>query len=191
MSIPPAVPLALIISLGAGAATAQRPVSAAEVQAGTLSFDGKATAGDFVGTTSTVTGHIDAASDLALVRGWVAAPVRTLVSGNDHRDRDLNKSMESDKYPEIRFDLTGVTPGEASGDSVPVTLEGTLHVHGVERPVTMPGSVVLRGGGAQMRGSFPLNLKEYKIGGLSKFFGFFKMSPDIVVHVDVTFSARS
>jgi hypothetical protein len=38
-----------------------------------------------------------------------------------------------------------------------------------------------------VRSAFPLNLKDYKIGGLSKMLGLFKMYPDIVVHVDVSF----
>ena len=37
---------------------------------------------------------------LADVRGFVEAPVNTLVTGNGKRDKDLNKSMESDKYPD-------------------------------------------------------------------------------------------
>ena len=32
-----------------------------------------------------------------------------------------------------------------------------------------------------------MNLKDYSIGGLSKFLGVLKMNPDIVVHVDLTF----
>jgi CheY-like chemotaxis protein len=31
------------------------------------------------------------------------------VTGNAHRDRDLNKSMETGKFPTMRFDLHGVT----------------------------------------------------------------------------------
>lgn len=38
-----------------------------------------------------------------------------------------------------------------------------------------------------MDSSFPLNLKDYKIGGLSKFLGIFKMNENIVVHIQVTF----
>jgi hypothetical protein len=38
-----------------------------------------------------------------------------------------------------------------------------------------------------VRGETPLNLKDYKIGGLSKAFGMLKMHEKIVVHVDLTF----
>ena len=48
------------------------------------------------------------------IKGWVEAPVKTLDTDNDRRDRDLNKSMESDKFPTIRFELTEAV---AAGDS--------------------------------------------------------------------------
>ena len=85
MAVTPAIPVG-----------AQQPMPDGTVTAGTLSFDGKATAGDFTGTTHTVTGSMTGGATLADVRGFVEAPVNTLVTGNGKRDKDLNKSMESD-----------------------------------------------------------------------------------------------
>jgi polyisoprenoid-binding protein YceI len=167
-------------------AQAARAVPGGTLAQGTLSFDGRASAGDFVGTTSTVTGEMTGGDGLEAVRGWVEAPVATLQTGNGRRDRDLNKSMESDKYPTMRFDLDGVAPGGA-GDSVPATLKGRLTLHGVEREVELPGSVVFGGGDVRIRSEFPLNLKDYKIGGLTKLMGMLRMYEDIKVHVDLTF----
>src|SRR6267142_6924379 len=93
-----AVMLALML-LAAGAAAQQSPIASGTVKEGRLSFDGRATAGDFTGVTTTVTGAMEGGPELAGVRGWVEAPVATLKTGNDRRDRDLNKSMESGKYP--------------------------------------------------------------------------------------------
>ena len=167
-------------------AQAARAVPGGTLAQGTLSFDGRASAGDFVGTTSTVTGEMTGGDGLEAVRGWVEAPVANLQTGNGRRDRDLNKSMESDKYPTMRFDLDGVAPGGA-GDSVPATLKGRLTLHGVEREVELPGSVVFGGGDVRIRSEFPLNLKDYKIGGLTKLMGMLRMYEDIKVHVDLTF----
>lgn len=153
---------------------------------GTLSFDGRASAGDFTGTTTTLTGQMTGGDGLEAVRGWVEAPVATLKTGNGRRDRDLNKSMESDKYPTMRFDLDGVTPA-GTGDSVPVTLKGRLTLHGMERRVELPGSVAFAEGAVRVRSDFPLNLKDYKIGGLTKMLGMLRMYEDIKVHVDLTF----
>lgn len=167
-------------------AQSARPVANGTVAEGALSFDGRASAGDFTGTTSNVTGEMKGAEGIEGVRGWVEAPVATLKTGNDRRDRDLNKSMESDKYPAMRFDLDGVAVS-GTGDSVPATLKGRLTIHGVERSVELPASVVLGADKVHVRSDFPLNLKDYKIGGLTKLMGMLRMYEDIKVHVNVTF----
>jgi polyisoprenoid-binding protein YceI/CheY-like chemotaxis protein len=173
---------------GALPAQDKAAVPPGRVKAGTLSFDGHATAGDFVGTTASVSGEISAADSLGAVRGWVQAPVKTLVTGNGKRDRDLNKSMESNKYPAMRFDLHGVTVAPGRPDSLPVTLQGTMAIHGVTREVSLPGFVRREGESFRVRSDFPLVLTDYKIGGLSKLLGMLKMDEHIEVHVDVTFA---
>lgn len=177
-----------LLALWCGAVEAQsaRAVPNGTLAAGTLAFDGRASVGDFTGSTSTVTGEMTGGGGLASVRGWVEAPVATLKTGNDRRDRDLNKSMESDKYPAMRFDLDSVSTGGA-GDSSPATLKGRLTLHGVERAVELPASVTLGSDSVRVRSDFPLDLKDYKIGGLTKLFGALRMYEDIKVHVDVTF----
>jgi len=182
------VTAALLVSPRPMPAQLAGPIAAGRVKAGTLSFDGHATVGDFVGTTSEVSGEMTGADDLSGVRGWVEAPVKTLVTGDRKRDKDLNKSMESDKYPTLRFELTGVAPDGGAGDSVAVKLEGKMAIHGVTRDVTLPGYVRRQGGELRVHGDFPLNLKDYRIGGLSKMLGMLKMYEDIEVHVDLTFA---
>jgi polyisoprenoid-binding protein YceI len=125
---------------------------------------------------------------LSEVRGWVDAPVSTLVTGNGRRDKDLNKSMASDLYPTIRFDLTGVTPGAERGDTADVVLQGQFSIHGVTREASIPATVVTQPDAIRVRGETPLSLKDYKIEGLSKLMGMLKMYDKIVVHVDVTFT---
>jgi polyisoprenoid-binding protein YceI len=157
------------------------------VTSGTLSFDGHATAGDFTGMTKNVSGELEGAADLTGVRGWVEAPVATLKTGNGKRDKDLNKSLESDKYPKLRFDLTGITRTGGTADSAAVVLRGALHIHGVSRNVELPGTIHLKGTEARVQTDFPLNLKDYRIGGLSKLLGMLRMYEDIEVHADVVF----
>ena len=72
---------------------------------GALSFDARATLGNFVGTTDFVRGAMTGGSDLRAVRGWVEASVATLVTGDRKRDKDLRKSMEVGRYPTMRFDV--------------------------------------------------------------------------------------
>ncbi len=168
-----------------------RSVPSAAVGEGSLSFDARATLGDFTGTTTTVRGEMTGGNDLRAVRGWVEAPVITLVTGNGGRDKDLNKSMESVRYPTMRFELTGVTPMAEQGDTVLVDLQGKFQIHGVEREVTIPATVVLGPGAIRLRSTTPMNLKDYRIGGLTKAFGMLRMYEGIVVHIDVTFAPAS
>ncbi len=165
-------------------------ISSLELVSGTLSFDGHATVGDFTGTTTTVTGEMTGGQSLAAVRGWVEAPVKTLATGNGKRDRDLNKSMESNKHPTMRFELTDVMPGEARADTAGVELHGKLTLHGRTRDVTLPARVWKDDTALRVRTDFPLDLGDYEIGGLSKMLGVLRMNERIEVHVDLTFAAR-
>jgi polyisoprenoid-binding protein YceI len=181
--------LAALTLLGAGELHAQAPklIPDGAVREGTLSFDGRATTGAFTGTTATVRGQMSGGGSLSEVRGWVDAPVSTLVTGNDHRDKDLNKSLASDLYPTIRFDLTGVTPGVERGDTVDVVLQGRFTIHGVTGEASIPATVVRQPDAIRVRADAPLSLKDYKVEGLSKMMGMLKMYDRILLHVDVTF----
>jgi len=171
----------------AHAAHAQRTVPDASVVSGTLSFDGHSTVGDFVGRTTAVTGKSSGGA-LTMVHGWVEAPVDSLRTDNDHRDRDMRSSMESDKYPVIRFNLAQVSDvSPAEGDSVQATLHGTLVIHGVTKEVAVPATLVFRGDSVHVASSFPLNLNDYGVKHLSKMLGMLKMHPDIQVHVLLAF----
>jgi polyisoprenoid-binding protein YceI len=183
--------LAALTMLGAGDLYAQmpRPIPDAAVREGTLSFDGRSTTGVFTGTTTTVSGEMSGGGSLSEVRGWVEAPVSTLVTGNGRRDKDLNKSMASDLYPTIRFDLTGVTPGAERGDTADVVLQGRLSIHGVTREASIPATVVTQPDAIRVRGETPLSLKDYQIEGLSKLMGMLKMYDKIVVRLDLRFAA--
>jgi polyisoprenoid-binding protein YceI len=176
--------------LGSAVGSAQHhgAIPNGKVTSGRLSFDGQATAGDFVGSTTTVSGQLAGAPDLTGVRGWVEAPVKTLKTGNGKRDKDLNKSLESDKYPVLRFDLSRISRTGGEGDSLGVILHGALAIHGVTRAVDLPGSIRLSGSTARVHTDFPLNLKDYRIGGLSKLLGMLKMYEDIEVHGDILFA---
>lgn len=183
----------VVCACGIGAAVSGASAQAvpdAPLLRGTLAFDADATLGAFTGTTSTLTGHLAGASDLSGVRGWVQALTVSLTTNNGHRDRDMASSLEIPKYPIIRFDLDGVTPGATQGDSIPVTLHGRFTIHGQTRSASLPGWVWLRANGARFRGSVPMNVKDYGVGGLSKMLGLLKMNEMITVRVDLEFANK-
>lgn len=184
--------LVLVVALGigprSGLGQAPMPIPSGAVISGALSFDGHATLGDFTGTTTTVSGAFRGAASIDSVTGWVAAPVRSLTTGNGKRDRDLNSSMESDKFPVIRYDLTGVAVRGVRGDTLDITLRGAFLIHGVVRPADIPATATFTPGSVRVKGEVPLDLNDYAIKGLSKMLGVLKMHPGILVHVDVMFA---
>ena len=182
------VALAVSARPGALAGQLQGPVPPMRVASGELSFEGYATVGDFIGTTKTVRGEMTGGERLETVRGWVEAPVKSLETGDRKRDRDLNKSMESDTYPTMRFELTGVAPQRVHADTLAVHLRGRLTIHGVTRDVVLPARLLPHGERLRVQSGFPLDLGDYKIGGLSKMMGLLRMQEEIQVRVDLTFA---
>jgi polyisoprenoid-binding protein YceI len=153
---------------------------------GTLRFDGTSTLGDFTGATASAHGAMTGGATLREVRGWVEAPVNTLKTGNDRRDRDLVKTMDVATWPVIRFELAAVEPQWERGDSAGVLLEGRFIIHGVTRAERIPATVVRDAGGVHVRAALPMNLHDYQIERLTRFL-VFKMNPAILVHIDLTF----
>jgi hypothetical protein len=172
----------------AGPLSAQRAVPSSDVVTGRLSYDGRATLGDFTGATDSVFGHLEGAADLSRVSGFVAARAATLKTGNGKRDRDQYKSLEVDSFPFIRYELDSLSVDAPASDSTTVTLRGHFLIHGVRRAADLPGRLVLSPTGAHLRADTPLDLRDYRIEGLSKLLGALRMNPNIVVHIDVRFA---
>jgi len=166
------------------------PAPNAVLQSGTLSFTGHSTLGDFVGTTTAVSGGVTGNAELANARGWVEAPITTLSTGNGLRDRDLRAAMEVAKYPTMRFELAGVTVGSpAASDTVTSALRGALTIHGVTRDVTIPATLIAAADTIDVSGAFPVDLADYKVDGLTKLFGALRVRRNIEVRFRVRFQA--
>jgi polyisoprenoid-binding protein YceI len=65
---------------------------------------------------------------------------------------------------------------------------GDLTLHGVTHQVSLPATLTHLGDTLHIRTTFPVNVKDYQVGGLSKFLGIFKMDEHISVHVDLLFA---
>lgn len=173
--------------LGGARDLAAQAVPDARVVSGTVGFEARASVGDFDGTSSEVSGEVAGGATPAAVRGWVAFPASSLRTGIGLRDRDMRKSLEADRHPEIRLDVTGVAMEGARGDTVHAVVRGTLTVRGVARPISSPVAAVRTADGFQVRGRFPIDLREWKIGGLRRMFGTLSVDPEVMVRFELTF----
>src|SRR4026208_36130 len=124
-------------------------------------------------------GQVRGGASLRGVRGWVEAPVSTLKTANDRRDRDLVKTMEASIYPTIRFPLEGAMAEWERGDSAGVILEGDFFIHGVQRREHFPATVARSSEGIRVTASLPMNLHDYKVEKLTRFL-VFTMRPTTV-----------
>lgn len=166
------------------------PAPNAVLQSGTLSFTANSTVGEFVGTTTAVTGGVIGNPELAMARGWVEAPITPLSTGNRLRDRDLRATMEVAKYPAMRFELAGVTvESAAQSGTVTGALRGALTIHGVTRDVAIPATLIAVTDTIDVSGAFPVDLADYKIGGLTRLFGTLRVQRIIEVRFHVRFQA--
>ena len=97
----------------------------------------------------------------------VEADASTIKTGSDTKDKHAKGESWLDvaKYPTIRFASTGFTKS-VSGYQV----TGTLEMHGVKQPVTIPFQFNSASAGGTFMGSFKISRKAFGVKG--NFFGF-------------------
>jgi len=74
--------------------------------------------------------------------------------------------VESNKFPKAIFkgaisEASSVSWGKDG--SYPVTVKGTMELHGVTKEIQAPGTIVIKDGKLNGKSEFNLNIKEYKI----------------------------
>lgn len=180
-----------LVLLLAAAPLGAQAVPDARIRSGELAFEAKATLGAFRGVTSTVRGHLTGAATLAGVTGLVEAPAASLVTGNGTRDKDMRKSLEVERHPDLRFALDAIDELRPEGDSTRVVLVGTLTIHGVSRAVRLPAVIRHEAPDWRVRSRFELSMKDYGIQGLSKMLGMLKANERITVSIDLRFTPNT
>src|SRR5262249_60346304 len=124
--------------------------------------------GPFSGRTENVQGEfrLDPA-DLKLgVTGslWISA--RGLKTGEESRDREMQKALGVGQFPEIRYTIDSVEASYTSISERPdvlLTINGRLSIHGVERSIPFPGRVRRRDDGLWVRGETRVKMTGFGI----------------------------
>lgn len=138
-------------------------------------FDATYPLGDFSGATEAVTGQLrlDPANIPLGLAGSVAANPAGLRTGNARRDSDLRKTLETDRYGEVRFDAEEVKssfPSLAEHTDVILRISGVLRIRSVERPTTWTARARLEAGMIWVRGETDLKLTDFGITPPKRFF---------------------
>ena len=89
------------------------------------------------------------------------------------------RALEVSKYPRIVFRSTRVVARKVSENEYLLEIRGTLALHGVTRPVSIPTRMTLQNGDLMARGKFTVRHSDYEIERLSAAGGTIKAENDI------------
>ena len=150
--------------------------------------------GDFSGRSEAVSGELkfDPADLRQPVAGSLTVEASTLRTGVDGRDRDLRKTMETDRFPQIRFQVESAEasfPNITDKADVLLTIHGQMFIRDVQRPMTFLGRVRSREGGRNgtglwVRGDAFLKMTDFGITPPRRLF--MAVEDQVVVTFDLT-----
>lgn len=144
------------------------------------------------GTTKEVSGTITVNRDGTLVGApsTIVVDLRNLKTDIAQRDSAIKgRYLESNRYPFATYAITrvdGVPANYREGDTVRLTLNGTLTLHNVSKPVTWTADVKLTGKRLTGTASADLKFSDFSIQP-PDIFGFVKVED--TVHLELQFTA--
>jgi polyisoprenoid-binding protein YceI len=111
----------------------------------------------------------------------VSIPAGGLDCNNGTMNGHMMKAIRAKENPEISFKLAAYQLAK-QGDGQAVTMDGSLTLGGVTRPVTLSAKASAVDGGLQVVGSTPLKLSEYGLKAPSLMMGTMKVGDQVTVH---------
>lgn len=135
----------------------------------------------FNGTTKSLIGKIDLSKNTV----DFYFDLLTLKTGIGKRDRDMYELLETEKYPFAEFfgklisDFDPENPEEQE-----VTVKGNFKVHGVEREITVDGTMQKTDKGLHIEAQWVLTLTDYDIEPPSLLS--YKVSNDLNIGIEIT-----
>jgi len=182
--------LAMLVIAGAWRPIADQLNVGAESK---LWFEGKSTVRDWSCKATQIDATIDADAGAVanVLKGQKAVKTVTLTfptakldcengTMNGHMMRALNGATQRT----ITFSLTGYEL--SAGAPVKGTLNGTLTINGVTKPIIVPAEYTQGAGGAlRVTGKYALNMTEWNVQPPKLMLGALKVAPTIVVNFDL------
>lgn len=120
--------------------------------------------GSFKGLSGTM--HFNP-SDLSSAAFDVTVDVNTINTGIDMRNNDLKKEKYFDvkNFPGIRLVSSKVTQGKGGANSF--EFSGELTIKGTKKNIQFPFTTSQSNGGTLFKAEFPLNRRDFNVGGSS------------------------
>ncbi|UCF65294.1 MAG: YceI family protein [bacterium] len=121
---------------------------------------------DFAGVTRKIDGYIFWEGDDLLNKSemYFEVDLNSLDTGIGLRNRHMRENyLETDKYPFTHFTGKLVNAEVAKEGEYKVTAEGTMFIHGVEKPLTVEGTLLSADSGFRIQTTFIAALSDYNI----------------------------
>jgi polyisoprenoid-binding protein YceI len=151
---------------------------------GTLSYSASYTLGPWQGKNTTASGQLNWDAGSGRLSGKVCLDLAAWDSGNALRDADTRGKFEVNTYHQSCY-----TPTRLEGQpGRPVTLIGTLDLHGVQREVRIPGTLTQQGKDFSFTGTFTTSFSDWNL--TPPQFLFLSVDDALEVEVSGTASAR-
>ncbi len=152
-----------------------------------VEFTSKVVAFTFGGTTAKIDGFVYWEGDslfAAKDKLHFEVDLASFDTGIGKRDRDMRRVLGTDQWPKAVY--KGAIAEHTAVDSTVVAYrvktKGILSLHGVERAVEVPGTVVVEEGRSKIEAAFTIKLTDYNIEAPS-LAAFVKVSEEIAVEV--------
>jgi len=127
---------------------------------GKVVYQARGPMGAFKGANTAVAGQVLWDAQAGTLTGKVCLDLSKWDSGEPLRDKHTRGMFEVNKYPEACLEITGLEGDPKSGA---VKLLGNLTIHGVTRPVVIPGKVRFQGDTIVFEGSFETKITDWKM----------------------------
>lgn len=128
-------------------------------ESGSAEFHSSVPLDEFTGTSEYLTGMIDLEKnelDFFL-------DLETLVTGNERRDNDMYRTLNTEEYPFAEFfgTLSGFDESDSATQSVEAT--GEFTVHGVTQEITVEGTLQKLGDSLILQAEWVLDITDFDI----------------------------
>lgn len=152
-----------------------------------VAFTSKVVALTFTGTTDKIDGFIYWEGDslfAAATQLHFEVDIASFDTGIGKRDRDMRQVLDADKWPKAVYKgkIAAHTAVDSTVAAYRVKTKGILSLHGVERAVEVPGTVVVEEGYSKVEAAFTIKLADYHIEAPS-LVAFVKVSEEIAIAV--------